>query len=286
MRHARKYFRMGVGSLFGIQPDMQIWWTPELPIIHVANPKAGCSSINQSLKSAQARLYEKAGIDFERKSSAHVADDCLHQYGLAPSACRRRYLISSIRNPYTRALSGYLDKVDGQDHRVYGEFQRMERVADFADFLRALKRYRPPRMDGHFRPQHYNLNYPKVAYDAVFYLENTSAISAFVSKLIPHFELRSFSPHARNAVGKLAQYYDDATRQLVREIFARDFERFGYSTHIDDALTAPGIMIAADRIIPHGKPVPAPRKLPRQAEARNTLQPTLHFRRLMERRLI
>jgi len=120
----------------------------------------------------------------------------------------------------------------------------------------------------------------------VFYLENAGAIAAFVSKLIPHFELRSYSPHARNAVGKLAQYYDEATRQLVRDIFAQDFERFGYSPHIDDALTAPGVMIARDRIVPHGKPVPAPRELPRQAEAANTLHPTLHFRRLMERRII
>ena len=286
MRHARKYFRMGIGSLFGIQPDMQIWWTPELPIIHVANPKAGCSSINQSLKSAQAYLYEKAGIGFQRDGSAHVADDCLREYGLAPSECRRRYLISSIRNPYSRALSGYLDKVEGQEHRVYGEFQRMKRVEDFTDFLRALKRYRPHRMDGHFRPQHYNLNYPKIAYDAVFYLENANAISAFVSKLIPHFELRSFSPQARNAVDKLAQYYDEATRRLVREIFAQDFERFGYSVHIEDALAAPGSMIAADRIVPHGNAMPQPRELPRQAEAPNTLQPTIRFRRLVERRLI
>jgi len=286
VRHARKYFRMGIGGLFGIQPDMQIWWTPELPIIHVANPKAGCSSINQSLKSAQAHLYDNAGIVYHREESAHAADDCLRQYGLAPSACRRRYLVSSVRNPYTRALSGYLDKIDGQDHKVYGEFQRMERVEGFADFLRALKRYKPHRLDGHFRPQHFNLNYPKVAYDAVCYLENATAISDFVSKLIPHFELRSFSPHARNAVGKLAQYYDPTTRRLVCEIFAPDFEHFGYSTHIDDALTAPGTMIAADCLVPRGKPVPQPRKPPRQAVVPNTLQPTLHFRRLMERRLI
>ena len=41
----------------GVQGDLQIWWTPELPIIYVSNPKSGCSTIKNSLKQAQAAYY-------------------------------------------------------------------------------------------------------------------------------------------------------------------------------------------------------------------------------------
>jgi hypothetical protein len=285
MRHTRKYLRIFAGQFVGVQPDMHIWWTPKLPIVHVANSKAGCSTINQSLKSAQASAYEQAGLAYRRDPSAHVADDCLHDRGLSPVSCRERYLISSVRNPFARLLSAYLDKVLRDDRRLYNEVRHLQNVS-FIDFLRALKAFKPNRMDRHFRPQHLNLNYPKIAYDAIFYLENPAALSDFVARIDPHFKLERFAPHASNAAEKLAKHYDATAVQLVCEIFARDFELFGYSRHIDDALAAPAAMIAGGRLIPHGAPLPRPSPQPRLGHTSRTWHTTLRFRRLMERRLI
>ena len=46
---------------------------------------------------------------------------------------------------------------------------------------------------------------------------------------------------SRGAVEKLTAFYDEATIQLVREIFARDFELFGYSQSLSDAAASPGV---------------------------------------------
>lgn len=287
MRHVRKYLRILGGQIVGVQPDMHIWWTPHLPIVHVANSKAGCSTINHSLKSAQASAYSRAGIDYARHTNAHVSDDCLRQDGLTPGACQQRYLISSVRNPFARVLSAYLDKVDGEDHRIHNELRHLRKVS-FVDFLHALQSFKPQFMDRHFRPRYLNLNYPKITYDAIFYLENPATISNYVSQIVPDFKIDRFSPHARGALDKLDSYYDATALQLVREIFAADFDAFGYSRRLEDTLGPPGEMIAGDRRIPLGSnlpPLPLPGQ-PRQARQPGTFETTLRYRRLIEARLI
>ena len=285
MRHVRKYFRILAGQLIGVQPDMHIWWTPHLPIVHVANSKAGCSTINQSLKTAQASAYSSAGVDYSRHTSAHVSDDCLRERGLTPDTCQQRYLISSVRNPFARALSAYLDKVDGDDHRLHNEVRHL-RTVSFVDFLQALRNFRPQLMDRHFRPQHLNLNYPKISYDAIFYLENPTAIAGYVSQIVPGFKIDRFSPHARGALEKLEKYYDATTLQYVREIFAEDFDAFGYSRRIEDALSPPGSMIADGKILPLDSSLPALPSELRHPRQPGTFETTLRYQRLIEARLI
>jgi hypothetical protein len=204
---------------------------------------------------------------------------------LAPRACGQRYLISCVRNPFARALSAYLDKVVPEDLRKYSEL-RHRTINSFEDFLRALTDFTPYQMDAHFRPQHINLNYPALAYDAVFFLENVTALSRLVSQIYPDFKLERFAPHSRGAADKLRNHYSETTLQLVRQIYAQDFEAFGYSLDLDDALEAPGEMIAEERLIPLGasqRPLPAS---PRQAMHGGAFETTLRYRRLIDMRLM
>lgn len=264
---------------------MHVWWTPELPLIYVSNPKSGCSSIKQSLKSAQAGKYARDGRSFERSDSPHEDDECLRRSGLSPSRCRDRYLFSCVRNPFARVLSGYLDKIENGNPEAYPELKRLRR-ASFESFLHALADHDPHHLDDHFRPQHINLNYPKVAYDAVFFLENPEAIARFLEQISPGFTLERFSPHARSAAEKLASHYSPAALALVRDIYAKDFELFGYSADLDEALNAPGAMITEDGLQPLGRPFPSlpdPKRNPRDT---TILENTLRVRWLVERRLI
>lgn len=285
MRQTRRRVRNYVLRQFGVQGNMQLWWTPEIPLVYVGNPKAGCSSIKQSLKSAQARRYEHAGRTFSRVVDPHTDDDCLRRKGLTPSNCRARYVFSCVRNPFARALSAYLDKVATGDHRNYAELRNLQTVT-FESFLRAIADCDPLLLDVHFRPQHVNLNYPVVSYDAVFYLENAGPMADFLAQIVPEFEFARFSPHARGAQQKLAAHYDTATTDLVRRIYRRDFTYFGYSRKVEDALDAPGRMICEHELLPHDADQPPPPCPTRSTRYMVPLENALRCRWLIERHLI
>lgn len=138
IRDLRQRWRVVVGQMVGVQGDLQLLWTPQLPLIYVPNPKAGTCTINNSLKAAQADAYARAGGDYVRKTDPHLSDDCLRREGLLPSNCSGRFLFSCVRNPFTRALSGYLDKVVAPDARLYLDFHNRT-IRNFEDYLQVLK---------------------------------------------------------------------------------------------------------------------------------------------------
>ncbi len=285
MRHYRRWIRNALGQWTGVQGDLQIWWTPEIPVIYISNPKSGCSTIKHSLKAAQADAYRRSGRDFERTDNPHLGDDCLKKDWLPPRACRQRYVISCVRNPFARALSGFLDKVSHPQTPLLREFG-YRRLDDFETYLRALTKLVPRDTNGHLRPQHINLDYPRIAYDAIFYLENLAPLTRFLSQVCPGFRLETNAPHARGANSKLRAYYTDAAIELVREIFARDFELFGYSDNLEDADAAPGEMITANGLITLQAAVPDLLREPRHAAPGTAFERALRYRRLVDMRLI
>jgi len=286
MRHYRHWVRNALGQLAGVQGDLQIWWTPEIPVIYVSNPKSGCSTIKDSLKAAQAEAYHRSNFHFQRADDAHIGDDCLKNDGLSPRACRQRYVISCVRNPFTRALSGFLDKVNHPDAPLWREFG-YRRFDDFETYLRALAKLEPRDTNSHFRAQHINLDCPRIVYDAIFFLENLPPLARYLSQICPDFKLKTRAPHARGANAKLRQHYTGQTIELVREIFARDFELFGYSDSLDETDAAPGKMIAAGELVPDGaeeaQDLPPPW---RSAAPGTAFERALRYRRLIDMRLI
>lgn len=285
MRDTRRRFRIFLGQFVGVQGDLQIWWTPQIPVVYIGNPKAGCSTIKHSLKEAQADAYDSVGRTYARTRKPHVGDDCLRRDGLLPADSRERYLITCVRNPFTRALSAYLDKVQPIDGINYPELHN-RKISCFEDYLRALTDANPKQLNSHFRAQHYNLDFPNIAYDAIFYLENLLPMTNYVSQIYPKFQLEKFAPHSRSAAEKLRTHYSKSAIRLVRTLYAQDFELFGYSDELEDAGLAPGKMIAEDRVVPHeaaAEPLPSS---PRQATSGNAFETTLRYRRLIDLRLI
>ncbi|MFA5898549.1 MAG: sulfotransferase family 2 domain-containing protein [Hyphomicrobium sp.] len=283
MRVSRRGLRNYLGRYIGIQADLNIWWTPGLPVVYVANPKAGCSSIQHSLKAAQADAYARVGRVCNRVSDPHTDDDCLRSKGLSPSRCRDRTLFAVVRNPFARALSGYLDKAFHLDHREFRELRHLKTVS-FEAFLRAVAAYDRHLLDDHFRPQHINLHYPALDYDSIFYLEHPAPIGCFLEKIAPDFKFERFSPHARGALEKLSEYYNPTTFDLVREIYAEDFDLFGYSRNLEDALLAPGVVITDGRVQMADDPQQP--DLVRPLRDTRILERTLRMRWLIERRFI
>jgi hypothetical protein len=285
MAHYRRWIRNALGQWVGVQGDLQIWWTPEIPIVYLSNPKAGCSTIKHSLKAAQADAYRRSGRDFERTDDPHIGDDCLRKDWLPPRACRQRYVISCVRNPFTRTLSGFLDKVTHPTTPVLREFG-YRRIDDFETYLHIIAKLEARDMNGHFRAQNVNLDYPRIAYDAIFYLENLAPLTRFLLQVCPGFKLERNAPHARGANSKLREYYTDRTVDLVREIFARDFELFGYSDRLDDYEIAPGEMITEHGLAPMQATALELPTRPHHATPGMAFEKALRFRRLIDMRLI
>jgi Sulfotransferase family len=285
MRNNRRRVRNFVGELIGVQGDLQIWWTPQLPIVYIANPKSGCTTVKHSLKLAEASRFERTGEDYTRVDCPHTPDDCLRRDFLAPKACRERYVISCVRNPFSRALSGFLDKVTRPGTRLHPEMGHRH-LDSFEEYLEALMQGNPRDTNPHFRAQHYNLDYPRIDYDAIFFLEDLSPLSEYIAHIAPEFSVERRSRHARGARDKLAKYYTDKSVDMVRELFARDFELFGYSDALEDAGAAPAAMIVDERLVPapaSKQPVPAG---PRHARPGTVFETTLRYRRLVDLRII
>ena len=286
MSDARRRLRGIIADLMGVPGDQKIFWTPSLPIAYMDNPKSGCRTIKHSLKQAQAAEYIRAGIAFKRNEAPHIGDECLKTRGRCRPARSHRFLISCVRNPFTRALSGYLDKVAPKDSKNWPEL-RNRHIENFEQHLRALADFRLRRLNCHFRPQHINLDFPNIEYDAIFYLENLSALSRFFAGISPDFILETFAPHSRSASSKLRDHYTDRAVKLVQEIYAQDFSLFGYSSDLDDARVSPGECINGDRIVSAGEEASdmASRRPARVAPCR-AFEATMRYQQLIEMRVL
>lgn len=282
MKPSKRRLRNIISDAMGVRADNKLVWAPGIPIVYMDNPKSGSTTIKHSLKKAQAAAYLRAGIAFKRSDNPHKADDCLKTRGLSRSARDQRFLISCVRNPFTRALSGFLDKVPSRDPKYFPEL-RNRRVETFEEHLLAIADFRAKRLNFHFRPQHINLDFPNLGYDVIFYLERLSVLSRFFAHVVPDLTLQTNAPHSKSARSKLGAHYTDRAIELVREIYASDFASFGYSTDLHDAVTAPGECIVGNRIVPAGEEISglAVPRLPQSAASR-TFDTTVRYHQLVE----
>lgn len=130
-----------------------------------------------------------------------------------------------VRNPFTRTLSAYLDKVERRAIRDNKE-------TSFKQFLSELDQGRLHR-NGHWAPQSDLLLIPLEQFDFIGKVETLqSDLSKVNSRLLDCKEdsaVKSVFSNATNANSKLPLYYDDESIELVCKLFRKDFELFDYA---------------------------------------------------------
>ncbi len=245
------------------------WMTESESTVYRVVPKCACSTIGQIL------YYSDHGKFFD--GDIHDATSGLHKWSIEESRpviernvrARASYAFTCVRNPYSRILSSFFDKIcgiqrNGRRYRgnlvplviqkygieVGGEDgkQEFDQIASFRRFLLFVRdtiRWRKPMepdihwsaMSGHVATFIVNGGrYDRIIRTEHFnegmreVLERIETPVQVDLEKIPRFN--ESAVHGPKRLHPVEDYFDDLSMHLMREIYRLDFELFGYD--IDD----------------------------------------------------
>lgn len=208
---------------------------------------------NSSIKNALFQLeYAPVGKDivtlYDKRSSPLLSpyqmnDDTFRQVFNSGNFFRFTF----VRNPYTRLLSCYLDRIRRQTSNprrqlnVYLRSRNIDPVdVSFETFIRAACEQNSPTQNSHWRVQYDDTLFEYIDYDYVGKFESLWADMEIVSQRIwgelkPEMADNSVnkSPRITNAGSRTLEFYTPELTQMVADRYANDFRFFGYSTDID-----------------------------------------------------
>lgn len=236
------------------------WMTESGTLIYRVVPKCACSTIGQIM------FYADNGTFFD--GDIHDSKDRLHKWGQEPSRpaieagirAHEARIFTCVRNPYTRILSAFFDKIagiqrNGKRYRgklvpmltqkygvdVEGEFDQIASFRRFLLFARDTIRYRRPMdpdihwsaMSGHVSTLVTNGG----RYDQIFFTETfQDGMSKVLDGIdtphpvdlanIPRFN--ESEGHGPKRLHPVEDYFDDLSMHLMLEMYKQDFELFCY----------------------------------------------------------
>jgi hypothetical protein len=132
-----------------------------------------------------------------------------------------------VRNPWDRILSFYLNKIHGKDvlSGNFGTYPDFSDCKTFRDAILVLTTKNIEDCNYHYRLQ--TKSFPSDNIDFIGRCENFQEdFNTICDKIgIPKQKL----PHLNKTKHKsYTEYYDDETKQIVAEKYAKDIEYFGY----------------------------------------------------------
>ena len=241
------------------------WMTQSESVVYRVVPKCACSTIGQIM------YYSDHGSFFD--GDIHDATEGLHKWALEESKSKitenvqsnKSYAFTCVRNPYTRILSSFFDKIcgiqrNGKRYRgnlvplliqKYGievggndgkqEFDQIKSFRRFLLFARDTIKYCKPMdpdihwsaMSGHVSTFIVNGG----RYDNIFWTEkfNERMQSVLDNMETPHpvdlAQIPRFNEsegHGPKRAHPVEDYFDDLAMHLVYEIYKADFELFKY----------------------------------------------------------
>ncbi|SEO86340.1 Sulfotransferase family protein [Salinihabitans flavidus] len=241
------------------------WMTESESVVYRVVPKCACSTIGQIL------YYSDHGEFFD--GDIHDATAGLHKWGIETSRDlitanvqgHKSYAFTCVRNPYTRLLSSFFDKIcgiqrNGKRYRgnlvpllmqKYGvevggddgqdDFDQVRSFRRFLLFVRDTIRWRRP-----MEPDiHWSATSGHVAtfianggtYDKIFWTEE---FNDGMQDVLDHIEtphkvdlatiprFNESESHGPKRAHPVEEYFDDLSMHLIYEIYKRDFDLFKY----------------------------------------------------------
>lgn len=241
------------------------WMTESESVVYRVVPKCACSTIGQIM------YYSDHGTFFE--GDIHDSKAGLHKWAIEDSqpiiernvTNHQSYAFTCVRNPYTRILSSFFDKIcgiqrNGKRYRgnlvpllvqKYGievgdpetgfEFDQIKSFRRFLLFARDSIRWRRPMdpdihwsaMSGHVSTFINNGGrYNKIIFTERFNEGMKEVLSSIETphkvdiESIPRFN--ESEGHGPKRLHPVEDYFDDLSMHLVYEIYKRDFRLFQY----------------------------------------------------------
>ena len=172
--------------------------------IYIPIPKAGSSSIRDTLSVGKYPLIEKETI--EKKS---------------------KFKFTFVRNPYTRLLSCWNGWVRKKDNSRLYKIEGIYKGMSFSEFVHIVKDIPNELCDQHFAPMTTILD--NIELDFVGKLENMNQDWKELSNTIP---IPKEVLHIENTRtnDRMKSFYNDELFEIVRKRYASDFEMFNYNT--------------------------------------------------------
>ncbi len=255
------------------------WMTESETLVYRVIPKCACSTIGQVMHFIDHGTYFDGDI--------HDATSGIHKWSLDHSQSRLEQVIHAnsaftftcVRNPYTRVLSAFFDKIcgiqrNGRRYRgklvplliqkygisVDGDFDQIASFRRFLLFARDTIKYR--------RPMDPDIHWSSVAghastlvhggghYDAII---STEDFKTGMKDVLRHIEVahkidldtmprfNESEGHGPKRAHPVAEFFDDLSMHLVYEIYHRDFNLFKYDP-MDPANKMPIAEIDLDEV--------------------------------------
>ena len=210
---------------------------PERRIIFVTNPKVASSTIKSTLWRWHLRNpdYEfgRNEIHNKKKSPFGSPHDFDFREFMSNINCQAYFRMCFVRNPYTRLLAFYLDKIVKRRESLVLEnlgFSNDEPVT-FSALVARISERTWHDADRHYRAQTENLLWGDILYDFTGRFESFSTeMDRLALSFDFHFRDYLFvrRRHATQAETHLHEFYTCELQERVHDLYRSDFEAFGY----------------------------------------------------------
>lgn len=181
----------------------------------VAALTPGAGSSNRELIAIKQSYAKPSSLNAEEVA---CLDDCVK--------------FTVVRDPYTRALSCYLDKIVSGPKLGYlaehGGFAGKPTFEQFCEYLATGGLY----SNAHWAPQTSLLLMPLSAFDYVGRVESLNKDVTEIFRLLqlePPVTLERAGPRATHAEKALSQYMTKRAKHLIADLYKLDFAAFGYA---------------------------------------------------------
>ena len=149
-----------------------------------------------------------------------------------------------VRNPYSRLLSCYLDRIVPKESAPYRQLMNMlgKEPGDdvsFDSFIRAICDQTPYQMNPHWRVQVNETLYDSIDYDFIGRVETFGQDMAKVwSEVSGGFDAGKLgelnkSPSVTRSASRLNDFYSPELTALVADKYAEDFDVFDYDKQLE-----------------------------------------------------
>lgn len=205
---------------------------PRLNAIYLPVPKSAGTTIFSTLIALDGSPHLSGirdhNLDEARRLLSAVHDPRLFWKSLGDPACLK---FSFVRNPYTRTVSCYLDKIRSGQQPEYAAELDLSKDASLMEFLQRISQQEFRAMNRHWRPQSILLS-PRVRLDFLGRFETFRHDFEHVLDLLgqPH-AVRDMRAHQTSAERHL-DLIGPGEKQIIDSVYQGDFERFGYDPRL------------------------------------------------------